>query len=89
MIIQTFISKSNQDTPNIFLTNKKVDVNTKRRNIFTDRKRPDLDKKTQRHLSDFNQNLDTMTAFYRKASVMLAVRQMEQELQEASRPSPP
>jgi hypothetical protein len=64
-------------------------MNTKRRNIFTERKRPNLDIKTQRHLSDFTQNLDTMTNFYRKASVMIAFRQMEQELQETSQPSPP
>jgi len=64
-------------------------MNIKRRNIFTDRGKPDFDKKTQRHLSDFTQNLDTMTNFYRKATVMIAVRQMEQELQETSQPSPP
>ena len=64
-------------------------MNTKIRNIFTDREKPDFDKKTQRHLSDFTQNLDTLSAFYRKASVMIAVQQMEQELREASQLSLP
>jgi len=64
-------------------------MNIKRRNIFTNRKKPDLDKKTNRYLSDFTQNLNTMSSFYKKASVMIAVRQMELELREASQPSPP
>ena len=64
-------------------------MTTKRGNIFTDREKPDLDKKTLGHLSDFTQNLDTMTNFYRKASVMIAFRQMEQEFREASQPSSP
>ena len=62
---------------------------TTRGNIFTDTEKPDLDKKTQRHLSDFTQNLDTLTTFYRKASVMIAFNQMEQEFREASQPSQP
>ena len=89
MITKTFISKSNQDTPNIFLADKEIDVIIKRRNIFTERKRPDFNKNTQRHLSNFTQNLDTMTNFYRKATVMIAFRQMEQEFRETSQPSPP
>ncbi len=68
---------------------RRKDMKIKRRNIFTDKEKPDLDKKTQHHLSDFTQNLNTMSAFYRKASIMIAVQQMEQELQETSQPSPP
>jgi hypothetical protein len=64
-------------------------MNIKKGSIFTDRKIPELDQKTQRHLSDFTQNLDTLTTFYRKASVMIAFRQMEQEFRETSQPSPP